>query len=174
MKARATALLLTAVVVVYCVLLGSQAVALIASGQPVAIALGVGVLLLPLVGLWIAGANLRFGARVEKLSRRLAHEGGLPDAGELPRRPSGRVDHAAADAWFEARRAEVQAAPADWGAWYRLAYGYDVAGDRRRAREAMRHALRLAETTAPTGGASPAGGEDASTARTFPEPPPAG
>jgi Flp pilus assembly protein TadD len=62
---------------------------------------------------------------------------------DLPRRPSGRVDRDAADAWFEGRRAEVEENSGDWRAWYRLAYAYDVAGDRRRARATMRKAVDL-------------------------------
>lgn len=147
MKARVTAIILTAAVVVYCVLLGRRAVELIQTGKVAGIALGAGVLVLPIVGLWIAAVNLRFGARVEKLGRRLAETGRLPDSSELPKRPSGRVDREAADEWFQHRRAEVESDPDDWGSWYRLAYGYDLAGDRRRAREAMRHALRLADAS---------------------------
>jgi hypothetical protein len=144
MKARTTALLLTAVLVVYFVLLAQRAVLLIQTGTAAGIGLGVGVLILPLIGAWIAVVNLRFGMRVEKLARSLADDGLLPDVSELPRRPSGRIDRDAADAWFDERRAEVESAPRDWRAWYRLAYGYDIAGDRRRARETMRHALKLA------------------------------
>lgn len=144
MKARTTALLLTAVLVVYFVLLGQRAVLLLATGTGVGVGLGVAVLLLPVVGAWIAVANLRFGVQVERLARRLAEEDALPDASGLPRRPSGRVDRAAADEWFDERRAELDAEPGDWRRWYRLAYAYDLAGDRRRARETMRQALRLA------------------------------
>lgn len=144
MKARYTAILLTAVLVVYFVLLGDRAVLLLRSGTGAGIALGAAVLVLPVLGAWIAVVNLWFGVRVERLARRLADEDALPDAAELPRRPSGRVDRAAADAWFVLRRAEVEAAPGDWRLWYRLAYAYDLAGDRRRARESMREALRLA------------------------------
>jgi hypothetical protein len=144
MRARTTAIVLTAVLVVYFALLAQRAVLLIGTGTVVGIGLGVGVLVLPLIGAWIAAANLRFGVRVEKLARQLADEGRLPDTADLPRRPSGRIDRDAADAWFDERRAEVEAAPGDWRAWYRLAYGYDIAGDRRRARETMRRALDLA------------------------------
>jgi hypothetical protein len=143
-KARTTAMVLTAVLAVYFALLAQRAVLLIQTGTATGIGLGVGVLILPLIGAWIAVVNLRFGLRVEKLARRLADDGLLPDVSELPRRPSGRIDRAAADAWFDERRAEVESAPEDWRAWYRLAYGYDIAGDRRRARETMRHALKLA------------------------------
>nr|CEL16803.1 FIG00820747: hypothetical protein [Kibdelosporangium sp. MJ126-NF4]CTQ91968.1 FIG00820747: hypothetical protein [Kibdelosporangium sp. MJ126-NF4] len=143
LSARTTALLLSAVLVVYFVLLSGRAVALIKTGDPVGIGLGVGVLLLPLIGVWVTVTSIRFGLRTEQLANRLADEGTLPDTADLPRMPSGRVDRTAADAWFEQRRAEVEAAPEDWRAWFRLAHGYDIAGDRRRAREAMRKALDL-------------------------------
>jgi Flp pilus assembly protein TadD len=37
----------------------------------------------------------------------------------------------------------VEQSPEDWRAWFRLAHAYDVAGDRGRAREAMRKAIEL-------------------------------
>ncbi|MCG8916265.1 hypothetical protein L6E12_10735 [Actinokineospora sp. PR83] len=144
MSPRTVSIILTAVLVVYFVLLGGRAVALFQDGSPIAVALGVGVLLLPLVGAWIAYATLRFGMRTSVLAKRLAAEGGLPDTSDLPRTPSGRVDRGAADAWFEEHRAEVESTPDDWRSWYRLAVAYDVAGDRSRARDAMRKALELA------------------------------
>ncbi|WP_018685983.1 tetratricopeptide repeat protein [Actinokineospora enzanensis] len=145
MSARTVSLLLTAVLVLYFVLLGGRAVALFRDGSPAAVGLGVGVILLPLVGAWVAWSTLRFGVRTQELGRRLQAEDGLPDTSELPRMPSGRVDRAAADAFFEDFRAEAEAAPGDWRSWYRLAVAYDVAGDRTRARESMRKALELAD-----------------------------
>ncbi|MEU5693944.1 tetratricopeptide repeat protein [Actinosynnema sp. NPDC020468] len=143
MKTRTTAFLITAALAVYFVLLGGRAFALFGTGSPVGIGLGVGVLVLPLIGVWIAWTNLRFGFTTERMARRLADEDGLPDLSGLPRRPSGRVDRDAADAWFEERRAEVESAPQDWRTWFRLAQAYDLAGDRGRARETMRKAIEL-------------------------------
>jgi len=142
-KTRTVALLLTAVLAVYFVLLGGKGVLLIGTGDPVAVGLGVGVLILPLIGAWIAWTNLRFGLKTEKMARQLADEGGLPDTSSLPRRPSGRVDRDAADAWFEERRVKTEAEPDDWRSWFRLAQAYDLAGDRGRARETMRRAITL-------------------------------
>jgi hypothetical protein len=142
-KTRTVALLLTAVLAVYFVMLGGKGVLLIGTGDPVGIGLGVGVLILPLIGAWIAWTNLRFGLKTEKMARQLADEGGLPDTSSLPRRPSGRVDRDAADAWFEERRVETEAEPDDWRSWFRLAQAYDLAGDRGRARETMRKAIAL-------------------------------
>ncbi|OLR94141.1 tetratricopeptide repeat protein [Actinokineospora bangkokensis] len=144
MSSRTVSIILTAVLVVYFVLLGGRAVALFRDGSPIAVGLGVGVIILPVVGVWIAWSTFRFGVRTEKLARALDAEGGLPDTSDLPRMPSGRVDRTAADAWFETQRAEVEQRPEDWRSWYRLAVAYDVAGDRSRAREAMRKALDLA------------------------------
>lgn len=143
MRARNVALLLTAALVVYLVLLADRAVALFATGTAVGIALGAGVFVLPVLGVWIVVATWRSGVQIQRLSRRLEAEGGLPDVSDLPRRPSGRVDRTAADAWFDQRRAEVEATPEDWRAWYRLAHAYDLAGDRRRARATMRKAVDL-------------------------------
>jgi len=147
MRARTTALVLTAVLVVYFVLLGQRGVLLIGTGNPVGIGLGVGVLILPVLGAWIAATNLWFGVRVERLARQLADEDALPDVSELPRRPSGRIDREAADEWFDQCKAELDERPQDWRRWYLLAYAYDLAGDRRRARETMRHALELSTTS---------------------------
>lgn len=137
------ALLLTAALVVYLVLLADRALALFRSGTAAGIALGAGVLLLPILGIWIIVVTWRNGLQVQRLSRRLDAEGLLPDVSDLPRRPSGRVDRDAADAWFQERRAEVEADQENWRVWYRLAYAYDIAGDRRRARETMRKAVEL-------------------------------
>ncbi|MYW91462.1 hypothetical protein GTY63_12805 [Amycolatopsis rubida] len=134
---------MTAALVVYLVLLADRAVALLGTGTPAGIALGIGVFLLPLLGVWIVVVTWRSGMQIQRLSRQLDAEGGLPDVSELPRRPSGRVDRDAADAWFDERRAEVEADQENWRPWYRLAYAYDIAGDRRRARATMRKAIEL-------------------------------
>ncbi|MFC0545117.1 tetratricopeptide repeat protein [Kutzneria chonburiensis] len=143
MKALWTAILLTAALVVYLVLLADRAVLLIQAGGVVGVGLGVAVLVLPLIGVWFVVVQWRNGIKINALARRLEAEGGLPDVSGLPRRPSGRVDRAAADEWFAQRKVEVEESPEDWRAWFRLAHAYDVAGDRGRAREAMRKAVEL-------------------------------
>lgn len=143
MKSFWTAIVLTAALVVYLVLLADRAVLLIQAGGAVAVGLGVAVLILPLIGVWFVVAQWRNGIKINQLAKRLEADGGLPDTSGLPRRPSGRVDRAAADEWFAARRVEVEESPQDWRAWFRLAHAYDVAGDRGRAREAMRKAIEL-------------------------------
>jgi cytochrome c-type biogenesis protein CcmH/NrfG len=61
----------------------------------------------------------------------------------LPRRPSGRIEREAADALFADVRAELDSDPHNWRRWYRLARAYDYAGDRSRAREAMKKAVEM-------------------------------
>ncbi|MGW0519305.1 hypothetical protein [Crossiella sp. NPDC003009] len=143
MNARRVAYILTAVLAVYLVLLAERAYTLVTSGTAVGAVLGLAILILPILGAWMVLAELRFGSRTETLARRLDEAGELPDVSGLPRRPSGRVERDAADAWFAERKAEVDAAPEDWRGWFKLAQAYDLAGDRRRAREAMRKAIEL-------------------------------
>jgi cytochrome c-type biogenesis protein CcmH/NrfG len=131
---------------VYLVLLGRIAVLMIASGSAVAIGLGVALLILPVIGGWAMTATLRDGFAHQKLARLIADDGMELDISALPRRPSGRVERAAADALFHTVRAELDGDPGNWRRWYRLARTYDYAGDRRRAREAMRTAVRLQES----------------------------
>ena len=127
----------------YVVLLGRLAVAMVGSGRPAVVGLGLGLLIMPVIGLWAMIATLRAGFAHQKLARLIAEDGLELDASALPRRPSGRVQRDAADALFATVRNEVQADPDDWRRWYRLARAYDYAGDRRRAREAMKTAVEL-------------------------------
>jgi hypothetical protein len=128
---------------VYFVLLGRMAIAMIASGRAAAVGLGLALLIMPVIGLWAMIATLRAGLAHQKLARLVAEDGMELDTGDLPRRPSGRIERDAADALFATVRAEVEADSDDWRRWYRLARAYDYAGDRRRARDAMKTALEL-------------------------------
>lgn len=127
----------------YLALLSRTAIVLMLSGKPVAIVLGAAVLIFPVVGGWAMVATLRAGFAHQKLARLAAEDGMELDVSDLPRRPSGRPERAAADAVFERVRAEVETDPGNWRRWYRLARAYDYAGDRRRAREAMRKAVAM-------------------------------
>lgn len=127
----------------YFAMLTHTAVALIRSGTPAAVALGIGVLLLPLVGAWAMVATLRAGLAHQRLARLAAEDGMELDVTDLPRLPSGRIQRDAADALFTKTRVELDADPDNWVRWYRLARAYDYAGDRGRARETMRTAVAM-------------------------------
>ncbi|MGB3894436.1 MAG: hypothetical protein WA942_09315 [Mycolicibacter sinensis] len=130
----------------YLVFLGRIAVLLITSGSAPAVGLGLALLVMPVIGLWAMIATLRDGFAHQRLSRLIADDGMELDASALPRRPSGRIERDAADALFHTVRAELDADPDDWRRWYRLARAYEYAGDRRRARETMKTAVRLQES----------------------------
>ena len=127
----------------YFAMLGRLAVAMIASGRAAAVGLGLALLIMPVIGLWAMIATLRAGFAHQKLARLIAADGMELDTSALPRRPSGRIERDAADALFATVRTEVECDPDDWRRWYRLARAYDYAGDRRRAREAMKTAVEL-------------------------------
>ncbi|WP_431954879.1 hypothetical protein [Nocardia lijiangensis] len=127
----------------YFLLLGRISFALIGSGKPAGVALGVGVLLLPIVGVWVVAATVRAALAHQHLARRIHGEGLELDTSTLARRPSGRIERAAADELFEQVKKEWEADPDNWRVSYRLARAYDYAGDRTRARETMRRAVAL-------------------------------
>ncbi|EPQ75705.1 hypothetical protein [Mycobacterium marinum] len=127
----------------YFVMLGRLAFAMIGSGRAAAVGLGLALLIMPLIGLWAMVATLRAGFTHQKLARLIAEDGLELDADGLPRRASGRIERDAADALFDTMRAELEEDPQNWRRWYRLARAYDYAGDRRRAREAMKTAVEL-------------------------------
>jgi cytochrome c-type biogenesis protein CcmH/NrfG len=142
MRGRLTVAVLVAVLAFYAALIGAKGVALLGSDSPVGMLLGVGILLVPLLGGFLVWREVQFGRRSAELAGVLDSEGGLP-VDDLPRRPSGRVDRAAADAVFATRRAEAEKDPENWRCWYLLGVAYDDAGDRSRARAAVRHAIAL-------------------------------
>lgn len=153
MKAKLVVGVLVAAFVFYAVTIGWRGVLLVGDGRLVAVVLGLSVLVLPLVAAYALWREIQFGLATERLARELAATGSLP-VDDLPRRPSGRVDRDAADAAFEGVRTEAEAAPDDWAVWFRLGTAYDAAGDRRRARAAVRHAIELYERLR-TGGEGP-------------------
>ena len=135
--------LMCAALLVYLVLLGRTAVLMINSGRAAAVVLGGALLILPAIGLWAMIATLRVGLAHQKLARLVADDGMELDVSALPRRASGRIERDAADALFDTVRTELDSDPHDWRRWYRLARAYDYAGDRSRAREAMKKAVEL-------------------------------
>ncbi|HYJ51056.1 MAG TPA: hypothetical protein VEX12_14165 [Microbacterium sp.] len=142
MTARIGVALMAVLLALYIVLVAQRAWLLLISGEPIAIAMGIGLVVLPVLAAWALGRELWFGVRAEQLARRLESEGAVP-SDQVSVRPSGRVIREDADAVFSAYRADVEEHPQDWRAWYRLGVAYDAAGDRRRARAAVRQAIRL-------------------------------
>jgi len=141
---RAWAIVLVVAVAAYLALAGARGVALVTSGQLVAVVLGVAVLVVPFIGAWVVWREVSFGYAMQQMGRRLLEEGDLP-VDDFERMPSGRILRDDAERFFLAERERVEMNPDDWRAWYRLGLAYDAGRDRRRAREAMRRARSLFE-----------------------------
>jgi cytochrome c-type biogenesis protein CcmH/NrfG len=131
--------------VVYFWMLGRIAMAFITSGRAAAIVLGLALLIMPLIGIWVMVSTVRAGLAHQRLARIAREEGMELDVSSLPRMASGRIQRDAADAMFETVRGELEDDPDNWRRWYRLARAYDYAGDRSRAREAMKKAVEMQE-----------------------------
>ncbi|NJQ02214.1 hypothetical protein [Streptomyces zingiberis] len=142
MRDKITYGVLAAVLCVYFVLAGGRGLALIGQGTAVTVALGLSVLVMPVIGAWFLWQTTRFARDADRLAAELAAEGGLP-VDDLERTASGRIDRAAADAAFARRKTEAEAAPDDWRVWFRLAVAYRDARDTPRARRAMQRAIAL-------------------------------
>jgi hypothetical protein len=142
MRNFVAAIVMAALLALYLVLVVQHAFVLLGTGVLAGQIEGAALIVLPLVGAWALLAELLFGVRAQRLLRLMTERGDLP-VDDLPHRPSGRPERAAADVEFPRYQAEVEAAPGDWTKWYRLALAYDAAGDRRRARWATRRAIRI-------------------------------
>lgn len=153
----AGAVAITLLLALYLGLVVGRGIALVRTGETVAVVLGLAVLVLPVLVLWLVAREWLLAGRVQRMADELAAAGALP-VDDLPRSPAGRIDRAAARVAFESARADVEQDPDDWARWYRLAFAYDAAGDRRRARESLRTAARLRAARADE---DTAAGEDA-------------
>lgn len=142
MKNFFAAIVMAVLLALYLVLVVQHAIVLLGTGILAGQIEGVALLILPIIGAWALIVELLFGVRAQRLLRLMTENGELP-VDDLPHRPSGRPERAAADVEFPRYQAEVEAAPDDWTRWYRLALAYDASGDRRRARWATRRAIRI-------------------------------
>lgn len=140
MRTRIAVVVMSALLALYLIFAIRYGLLLIGTGQAIGIAIGVALLVFPVIAGGALVAELVFTVRADRLGERLDAEGGLPEE-ELPTLPSGRIDRAAADRVFPAYQAAVEADPENWRTWYRLGLAYDASGDRRRARWAMRQSL---------------------------------
>ncbi|WP_307493182.1 hypothetical protein [Cellulomonas humilata] len=138
----AAAVALTGLLGLYLWLVATRATALIRTGEPVGIGLGIAFWVLPPLVIWLVAREWRLAIDVQRMADELAEADELP-VDDLPRSPGGRIDRAAAREAFEPARERAEAQPDDWRSWYLLAFAYDAAGDRRRARESLRTASRL-------------------------------
>ena len=129
-KGKIFAALTVALLGLYLLFTAQRGVVLIASGNIAGILLGVGLLLLPVVGTWALVREVIFGARIQRMAQELDAQGKLPE-------------DTAASVELEKFADVLEANPDSWEAWFNLSCMYDVCGERKRARAAMRNAISL-------------------------------
>lgn len=142
MSARIGVVIMALALALYIALVAQRAWLLLLSGDPVGIAMGIALIVLPVIAVWALGRELWFGFRAAALGRDLEVAGDLPSE-VIDVRPSGRPLREEADALFPAYKTDVEENPESWRSWYRLGLAYDGAGDRKRARAAIRTAIKL-------------------------------
>ena len=134
--------LMLALTLFYVFTLFSRGLILLSEPNPLAVAMGIGIIVFPLFALWALYAEIRFGLSSQKLQKRVVSMN-IPGL-DLDLRASGRATKESADA--ELLRVQGLAEGSkDFTVWFLLGEAYDAAGDRKRARSAMRKAIELAK-----------------------------
>lgn len=142
-KVKVAAITTVVLTLIYVLLLGNSALQMFRTGLPIGIAMGSALVAFPILGIFYIFLEVRFGVRIEKLASQLETEGNWPKF-NFELRPSGRVIKASADAEFDRFKRAVEDDRGNWRNWFSLGLVYDAAGDRARARAAMRKAIELA------------------------------
>ena len=134
---------MVAITLLYAFLLFERGVVLLQDGQPVAVIMGVAILVFPLLALATIFFEIRFGLRLAKLEKLFLASGMESPGYEL--RPSGRAEPESGERIFEQLKAALEKDEQNFLLWYLLADAYDKLGDRKRARQAARQAISRAK-----------------------------
>jgi len=134
---------MVAITLLYAFLLFERGVVLLQDGQPVAVIMGVAILVFPLLALATIFFEIRFGLRLAKLEKLFLASGMESPSYEL--RPSGRAEPESGKRIFEQLKAALEKDEQNFLLWYLLADAYDKLGDRKRARQAARQAISRAK-----------------------------
>ena len=127
---------------IYTALLANTGVTLLLLDEPVAKVMGFFILVFPILAIWLIIREFAFGVKIERFATAVESQGKWPHfAFEL--RPSGRPTRESADRVFASFAKNAEQNPESALAWFSLGLAYDAAGDRPRARKAMRKALAL-------------------------------
>ena len=141
-KGFVAAVATSAIVALYFALVAGRAIVFLTLDNVVGRALGVALLVLPMLGVWWLVHEWRLGSTVQRMADHLDSEGRLPiHDGEQDAR--GRLTVDAQEAVFEVARRGVELRPDDWASWFHVAYAYEAARDRQMARKSLRHAASL-------------------------------
>jgi tetratricopeptide (TPR) repeat protein len=134
--------LMLALTLFYVLTLLGRGIILLQEPSLIAIAMGLAILVLPLVALWALFAELQFGLKAQRLSSRLI---ALDIPGlDLDLRASGRATKDSANKELERIQDAVNRDPENWSLWFQLGEAHDAAGERKNARAAIRQAILLA------------------------------
>ena len=134
--------LMLALTLFYVFTLLGRGIILLQEPSLIAVAMGLAILVLPLVALWALFAELQFGLKAQRLSRRLI---ALDIPGlDLDLRASGRATKDSANKELERIQDAVTKDPKNWSLWFQLGEAHDAAGERKNARAAIRKAIQLA------------------------------
>lgn len=134
---------MVAITLLYAFLLFERGIVLVASSDPISIALGLAILLFPFTAIAAIFYEIRFGIRLSKLSTLLQKSPIQVPEYEL--RPSGRAEKDSGEAVFRDLEKRIQQDEQNHLLWFLLADSYDKLGDRKRARSAARKAISLAK-----------------------------
>lgn len=116
------ALIMAGLFIVYAGFVAWRGWDFIVTGEPLAIGLGLAVLILPVLAIWLVWRELSFGFHMQHLGEQVEF-----------------VD----ERTLEQRIADAQAHPDDWLTWYWVGVGYLDAGDKKQARAALDHAWEI-------------------------------
>jgi hypothetical protein len=141
-RAMIGAIVMAVLLVVYLGFTVNYAWILINDSAALVVSMGYALIVLPILGAWGLVLEMRFAMGSQRLMTALDAEGLMPDD-ELPKLASGRADRRVADEVFPRFAEAVEHRPHSWQDWLRLGLAYDACGDRRRARWAVRRAIRL-------------------------------
>ena len=141
------AIVMGVLTLVYVGLLSNTGFTLLGINEPVAKIMGALILVFPIFALWLTIREFIFGIQVERLATRIEETGNWPHF-DFELRPSGRPTRESADRVFTSFAKLAEQNPNDSTAWFSLGLAYDAAGDRSRARAAMRKALALTRSKA--------------------------
>ena len=134
--------LMLALTLFYVLTLLGRGIILLQESSLIAIAMGLAILVLPLVALWALFAELQFGLKAQRLSRRFI---ALDIPGlDLDLRASGRATKDSANKELERIQDAVNRDPENWSLWFQLGEAHDAVGERKNARAAIRKAILLA------------------------------
>ena len=134
---------IVAITLLYAFLLFERGIVLIQDGQPIAIAMGLAILIFPVLAVATIFYELRFGMRLAHLEKLLlASDISAPEYNLLP---SGRAEKESGQQVFAELKQRLEKDETNYLTWYLLADCYDKLGDRKRARAAARKAISIAK-----------------------------